>query len=66
MTVAIPTPTSTHNLKIGFVVLVGASAGLMALQTGASMLEVSAVAVIGFGLGSVLLWYLSRMVSNAS
>lgn len=50
----------SRRLYAGFVVLVGASAGLMALSGGASVVEVAGVTVGGLALGAGLLWYLLR------
>ncbi|WP_318569225.1 hypothetical protein [Salinigranum marinum] len=51
---------ANRRLQLGFVVLVGVSAGLVALQAGASTLQVGIAAVAGFGLGGALLLWLRR------
>lgn len=50
-----------RRLAGGFVLLVGASAGLVALQARASTLEVAAAVGIGIAVGSALAWYLTRV-----
>lgn len=55
-------PSSTaHRLAVGFLVLVTASAGLMAVQGEASTTGVAGAMAVGLGLGCGLLWYLSRL-----
>jgi hypothetical protein len=51
---------ANRRLQIGFVVLVGVSAGLVALQAGASTLQVGVAVVAGIGLGGALLLWLRR------
>jgi hypothetical protein len=48
------------RLKVGFVVLVAVSAGLVALQARASLAGVAVALVGGTLLGLVLLWFLVR------
>lgn len=48
-------------LALGFVGVVGGSAGLMALAGGASLLEAAAVAIPGLVVGTGLVWYLSTL-----
>jgi hypothetical protein len=48
------------RLQIGFVVLVGLSGGLVALQAGASTLQIGAAVVGAFVLGGALLLWLRR------
>mgnify|MGYP000473994696 CR=1 FL=1 len=45
-------------VKLGVVLLVGLSAGLIAVQGGASLRAVLAAAAGGLLVGSVLVWYL--------
>ncbi len=47
------------RLKIVIVLLVGASGGLIALQSGADMVGVLAAVVSGLLLGVLLTWYLT-------
>jgi hypothetical protein len=51
---------ANRRLQLGFVVLVGVSAGLVALQAGASTLQIGIATVVGFGLGGALLLWLRR------
>lgn len=51
---------ANRRLQVGFVVLVGVSAGLVALQAGASILQVGVAVVAGVGLGGALLLWLRR------
>lgn len=48
----------SRKLYAGFVLTIGFSAGLMAVQGGASPAEAGLVAAIGLGVGTALLWYL--------
>lgn len=48
-------------LGVGFVLVVGGSAGLAAFANGASLAETAALAVLGFATGLALLWYLSTL-----
>ncbi|AUV82181.1 hypothetical protein C2R22_11415 [Salinigranum rubrum] len=48
------------RLQVGFVVLVGISAGLVAIQGGATPLQIGAAVVAGLVLGGVLLYWLRR------
>jgi ammonia channel protein AmtB len=50
-----------RRLTGGFVLLVGLSAGLVAIQARASPLEVGAAIGIGLVLGGGLAWYLVRL-----
>ena len=45
-------------MQAGFVLLVAGSAGLIALQGDASLVEVGLVALLGAAFGAVLLYYL--------
>ena len=54
-----PDPTEGfERLKAGFVLLVGLSGGLMALQGGASLVAITLATVGGLLAGGALLWYL--------
>lgn len=48
----------SRKIYAGFVLMIGFSAGLMALQGGASPLEAGVVTAIGLAIGTALLWYL--------
>ena len=48
-----------------FVLMVGASAGLMALEGGGSPLEVTGVSVVGILFGAGLAWYLASLRTSA-
>ncbi|MDQ2049490.1 hypothetical protein RBH26_03240 [Natronolimnohabitans sp. A-GB9] len=48
----------SDRVKVAFVVLVGLSGGMMALQGGASLAVVGLAAVGGLLAGGALLWYL--------
>lgn len=48
----------SRRLKLGFVGLVGASAGLVALGGGATTVQALVAIGAGLVLGGVLLWYL--------
>lgn len=50
-----------RRLKGGFVLLVGFSGGMIALQAGASPLVVVAATIAGFLAGFALLWYMVRI-----
>ena len=45
-----------RRLKAGFVVLVGGSSGLIAVQGGATLVEVALVTLVGLVVGVVLVW----------
>lgn len=49
------------RLKVGFVALVGASAGLVALQVDSSLPQLAAAVAGGVAVGAVLIWYLTRL-----
>lgn len=51
----------TQRLYTGFVVLVGASAGLMALSGGATLPQAALVTGAGLALGAALMWWLLRI-----
>ena len=53
---------SRTRLKAGFVLLVGASAGMIAVQGNASLPSVLAVVAAGLVLGVLLVYYLSSIV----
>ncbi len=48
------------RIQVGFVVLVGLSGGLVAIQAGATPLQIGAAVVGGLVLGGVLLFWLRR------
>lgn len=48
-----------------FVLIVGGSAGLMALEGGGSPLEVAGVSVVGILFGAGLAWYLVSLRTSA-
>lgn len=51
----------SQRLYAGFVALVGASAGMMALSGGATLLQTAVVALGGIALGICLMWYLLQL-----
>jgi len=51
---------SSRRLRYGFVVLVAASGGLVAHQSGATLAGVGVAAAAGFAIGFVLMRFLSR------
>ena len=51
---------ANNRLQAGFVLLVGVSAGLVATQAGASLVQTAAVVAGGLLLGGVLLLWLRR------
>ncbi|MFB6250966.1 MAG: hypothetical protein ABEI27_04665 [Halobellus sp.] len=55
---------ASRRLKFGFVALVAASGGLIALQAGGSLFIIAAGLVAGLVLGAVLLWFLLRWWSE--
>lgn len=57
---------STIVLGIGFTLLIGVSAGAMALQSQASIGEIAIVLTAGLGVGVLLTWYLHRIVKLGS
>ena len=52
----------SNRLKVFFVLLVGFSGGLMALQGGASLTLIGMMTVGGGVVGAALLWYLLRIL----
>jgi ammonia channel protein AmtB len=52
------------RLMAGFVLLVGGSAGMIAVQGGAGPVSVAAVTVAGLLLGVVLVYYLSSIAPS--
>lgn len=46
-----------RRLKIGFVVVIGASAGLIAIHGDAEALEVGAVTAVGLLFGVLVVWF---------
>ncbi|MFP9191746.1 hypothetical protein [Natronosalvus vescus] len=50
---------SLRRMKVGFVLLVGLSGGMMALQGGASLLVIGLATLTGLVAGGALLWYLT-------
>ena len=57
---------STIVLGVGFTLLIGVSAGAMALQSRASLGEIAIVLTAGMVVGGVLTWYLHRIVKLGS
>ena len=53
-----------NRLKAAFVLLVGASAGMIAVQGGADLVSVVVIAVVGLLLGVVLIYYLSSIAPD--
>lgn len=51
-------------LKAAFVLLVGGSAGMIAVQGGADLLSVAVVGLAGLLLGAVLIYYLSSIAPD--
>lgn len=51
-------------LKAAFVLLVGVSAGMIAVQGGADLISVAAVVVLGLLLGVALIYYLSSIAPD--
>jgi len=51
-------------LKAAFVLLVGVSAGMIAVQGGADLVSVAAVVVLGLLLGVTLIYYLSSIAPD--
>lgn len=51
----------SQRLHTGFVVLVGASAGIMALSGGATLAQAGIVTGAGLALGGALIWWLIRI-----
>lgn len=51
---------TSRRLKVGFVGLVGASAGLVALQVGSTLPQLVAVVAAGLAVGAVLTWFVAR------
>lgn len=45
----------------GFILLVGVSAGLVAVQAQASTIEIGGATAVGLVLGGALAWYLARI-----
>ena len=52
--------SANTRLKVGFVLLVGASGGLVALQTEGSPVQLALGFLGGLLVGSLLLWFLVR------
>lgn len=51
---------ANRRLKIGFVLLVGASTALMSLSIGPTRLQLGVAFVAGCGVGIALLWFVLR------
>ena len=51
----------SRRLRLGFVVLVAISGGLVAIQVGAGLPGIVVASVAGGGLGLALVWYLVRI-----
>ncbi len=56
--------TANTRLKIGFVLLVAGSMVLMALQADLTLLELGGIFTVGVGVGTVLLWYVLRNLTE--
>ncbi|SFC45573.1 hypothetical protein SAMN05444422_108224 [Halobiforma haloterrestris] len=56
-------PAARRRLAAGFVLLVGLSGSMMALQGGASLPMVGLVTAAGLLVGGALVWYLSWIVN---
>jgi lysozyme family protein len=56
--------TANTRLKAGFVLLVAASMGLMALQVDPTPLQLAAVFVVGIVVGVGLLWFVLRNLAE--
>ncbi|AKU08769.1 MULTISPECIES: hypothetical protein [Haloferax] len=54
------TRLANNRIKIGFVLLVGVSAGLVAVQAGATLVQSAIALLAGVAVGGVLTWYLGR------
>ena len=52
--------TANTRLKIGFVLLVAVSMGLMALQVDPTPPQLAAAIAVGLGVGVALLWFVLR------
>lgn len=52
--------SANAKLKVGFVLLVGFSPGLVVLQAGGSLTQVSAAVGAGLVVGLALTWYLAH------
>ncbi|SDM45549.1 hypothetical protein SAMN04487949_1721 [Halogranum gelatinilyticum] len=56
--------TASLRLKVGFVLVVGVSAGITALQVQGSLLQAGVFTVVGLLLGWILVVYLSHIVPS--
>jgi len=56
--------TANTRLKAGFVLLVAASMGLMALQVDPTPLQLAVVFVVGLVVGVGLLWFVLRNLAE--
>lgn len=56
--------TANTRLKVGFVVLVAASMGLMALQVDPTPLQLAVVVAVGLVVGVGLLWFVLRNLAE--
>ncbi|RJX43991.1 hypothetical protein DM826_04755 [Halonotius aquaticus] len=56
--------TANTRLKVGFVVLVAASMGLMALQVDPTPLQLAVVIAVGLVVGVGLLWFVLRNLAD--
>ncbi|ADE02610.1 MULTISPECIES: hypothetical protein [Haloferax] len=54
------TRLANNRLKIGFILLVGASAALVAVQAGATLVQAAVALLCGVVIGGLLTWYLRR------
>lgn len=55
----------SRQLKAGFVLLVGASGGLVSLQVDPSPLQVAGAVAGGLVVGALLVWYLAYILPAA-
>ncbi len=56
--------TANTRLKVGFVLLVAGSMVLMTLQADPTLVELGVVFAIGVVVGTVLLWYVLRNLTE--
>ncbi|MFC7128160.1 hypothetical protein [Haloferax chudinovii] len=54
------TRLANNRLKIGFTLLVGVSAALVAVQAGGTLLQGALALLAGLVIGGLLTWYLGR------
>lgn len=56
---------ANRRLQIGFVLLVGASGGLVAAEAGATPVQMAGGIAAGLVVGGALLWFVVRMLREA-